>query len=414
MTIKQLAKAAQLAQKILANTEPERINQALLVIADQLEQQQVRLLVANQIDIERAQANQLSEAMIDRLRLTSERIAAMAQGIRDIAKLSSPLRKVLANWQRPNGLQISRITVPIGVIAVIYESRPNVTADAAALCLKSGNAVILRGGSDSFHSSVAIADCIQSSLQALRLPEAAVQMVATADRQSVMALIQLNEDIDVLIPRGGKGLVSFLTQHSKIPMLKHLDGLCHTYVHQEADQKMAVDICCNAKMRRPGICGATETILIDQTIATEFLPPLANALNGQGCELVGDQQAKELCRLIQPAQEQDWASEYLAAKVAIAIVKDFKAAVSHIQRYSSQHTEAIISENQVVAEQFFQQVDSAIVMHNASTQFSDGGEFGMGAEIGIATGKLHARGPVGIEQLTTVQYQVKGNGQLRP
>jgi glutamate-5-semialdehyde dehydrogenase len=357
----------------------------------------------------------LSGALLDRLALDGSRVEAMARGIDAIADLPDPVGRVLADWERPNGLRIQRIAVPLGVIGIIYESRPNVTADAAALCLKSGNAVILRGGSESFHSSRAIHRCLQSGLRSSGVPAEAVQMVATTDRQAVAFLLSSMTDfLDVVIPRGGKSLIRRVQQDARIPVIGHLEGICHVYLHESANAELAKSIVVNAKMRRTGICGAAETLLVDRSSMNGLLPPVLAALQEAGCEVRGDSEVRKLFPAATAATEQDWSTEYLDAIISVRVVDDMAAAIEHIRRYGSAHTESIIAEDQAAANKFLADVDSAIVLHNASTQFADGGEFGMGAEIGIATGKLHARGPVGAEQLTSYKYVVRGNGQVRP
>jgi glutamate-5-semialdehyde dehydrogenase len=370
------------------------------------------LLFANQRDLSQAQS--LTSSMLDRLTLTEARIAAMAQGLREIADLPDPIGAELARWQRPNGLDIARIRVPIGVIGVIYESRPNVTADAAALCLKSGNAAILRGGSESFHSSAAIMECLQAGLAAAELPPACLQLVPSADRAAVGIMVTLTEFIDVIVPRGGRGLIERLAAESRIPLFQHLDGVNHTFIEASADLTMARAVLRNAKLRRPSVCGATETLLVERAIADTHLRPLLQDLLAEGCEIRGDEACQAIDPRIKPATEEDWGAEYLDKIIAARIVENFGAALAHIGRYGSKHTEAIITADPALAERFLAEIDAAIVMVNASTQFADGGEFGMGAEIGISTGKLHARGPVGVEQLTSFKYQVRGNGQVRP
>jgi glutamate-5-semialdehyde dehydrogenase len=359
----------------------------------------------------------LSAALLDRLELNPERIEAMASGLEAIAGFPDPVGKILAAWERPNGLKISRVSVPLGVIGIIYESRPNVTADAAGLCLKSGNAAILRGGSESFNSSAVILDALQQGLTEAGLPAAALQRPPTSDRAAVGYMLGMSDTIDVIIPRGGRGLNERVQAESRIPVISHLDGLCHTYIDRAADPDKAIELAVNAKMRRTGICGAIETLLIDQA-ASGLLVPLLQALAATGCELRGDEQVvaagASAALPVVPATPEDWDTEYLAPILAIKVVEGLDAAIAHINRHGSQHTEAIVTEDLAAAEHFLAQVDAAIVMHNASTQFADGGEFGMGAEIGISTGKLHARGPVGAEQLTSYKYVVRGVGQARP
>jgi glutamate-5-semialdehyde dehydrogenase len=339
----------------------------------------------------------------------------MAEGLDTIANLPDPVGRILAEWERPNGLRIQRIAVPLGVIGIIYESRPNVTADAAALCLKSGNAVILRGGSESFHSSRAIHACLQKGLKSVGVPIEAVQMVATTDRQAVAFMLSSMTDyIDVVIPRGGKSLIRRVQQDARVPVIGHLEGICHVYLHESANPELAKSIVVNAKMRRTGICGAAETLLVDRPAMNSLLPPVLSALQNAGCEVRGDADVQSLFPSAIAATENDWSTEYLDAVISVRVVDDMSAAIEHIRRYGSAHTESIVADDQAAADRFLAEVDSAIVLHNASTQFADGGEFGMGAEIGIATGKLHARGPVGAEQLTSYKYIVRGNGQVRP
>ncbi|MCH8153889.1 MAG: glutamate-5-semialdehyde dehydrogenase, partial [Proteobacteria bacterium] len=355
-----------------------------------------------------------SSALLDRLALDPARVEAMAEGLEAIARFPDPVGRVLAEWERPNGLKIARVSVPLGVIAIIYESRPNVTADAGGLCLKSGNAAILRGGSESFHSSAAILECLQAGLRQVGLPEAAIQRVPTSDRAAVGILLTMNDFVDIIVPRGGRGLIERVQNESRIPVIAHLDGLCHTYVHAAADPEMARRIALNAKMRRTGICGATETLLIDRAIAQDQLGPILDDLVAAGCEIRGDETVCRLEPRAVPATPEDWDTEYLDAILSVKVVDGLDSAIAHIERHGSHHTEAIVTADTAAAEAFLDRVDSAIVLHNASTQYADGGEFGMGAEIGISTGRLHARGPVGAEQLTTYKYLVRGAGQVRP
>lgn len=409
-----IGRAARQAQRVLATVPRARKDLALRRAAAALREGEARILAANARDMEAARASGLSAAMLDRLQLTPQRIAAMARGLDEIADLPDPVGTELARWQRPNGLDIARVRVPLGVIGIIYESRPNVTADAGGLCLKAGNAAILRGGSESFHSSRAILDALHQGLDAADLPRAAIQMVPTSDREAVGLLLRMHDYVDVIVPRGGRGLVERVYAESRIPVLAHLEGNCHVYLHAAADPKKAVAITLNAKMRRTGICGAAETLLCDRAIADTVLPQVLAALIEAGCEIRGDDTVCSLEPRAKPASEADWATEYLDAIIAVRVVDGLDAAIEHIERWGSHHTDAIVTEDREAAEAFLARVDSAIVMHNASTQFADGGEFGMGAEIGIATGRLHARGPVGVEQLTTFKYVVRGNGQLRP
>jgi glutamate-5-semialdehyde dehydrogenase len=356
----------------------------------------------------------LAASFIDRLTLDETRIASVAEGIRAIAALADPVGQVIAAWDRPNGLQIERVRTPLGVIGVIYESRPNVTADAGALCLKAGNAVILRGGSDSLHSSQAIHACLVEGLKIAGLPEHAIQLVPVADRAAVGALLGgLNGTVDVIVPRGGKSLVSRVQTEARVPVFAHLEGICHIYVDKSADLAMAEKIVLNAKMRRTGICGAAETLLIDEAVASTHLQPLVKVLLDAGCEVRGSEVVEKAISGVKAATEEDWRTEYLDAIISVRLVDGISGAIEHISTYSSNHTEAVIAEDGAVVERFFNEIDSAILLHNASTQFADGGEFGMGAEIGIATGKMHARGPVGVEQLTSFKYRVHGTGQIR-
>ena len=410
-----LGKMARQAARVLKKAEEDERNAALEAAAAEVSRSTLDILKANSADMESARGNNLSGALLDRLALDEARINAMASGIKDIARLPDPVGKVIDEWQRPNGLQIQRVRVPLGVIGIIYESRPNVTADAGALCLKSGNAVILRGGSESIRSSAAIHACIVKGLQKVGLPEAAVQMVPTQDREAVGILLRDMADfLDVVVPRGGKGLIARVQQDARIPVMGHLEGICHTYVHGAADLQMARNIVVNAKMRRTGICGATETILVDKSCVDTHLKPLVLDLIDAGCEVRGDPTTQACDERVVAASDSDWGTEYLDAVVAVKIVEGLDQAIHHIERFGSGHTESIVSEDAHAAEQFFKALDSAILMHNTSTQFADGGEFGMGAELGIATGRVHARGPVGAEQLTSYKYVVRGSGQIRP
>jgi glutamate-5-semialdehyde dehydrogenase len=411
--MEELGHNARKACGLLAATSTKAKNRALKEAAKAVRAGAGKIAAANAKDMAAGRKAAMSKAMLDRLELTPKRIEAMAKSIEDIAKLPDPVGKLLASFKRPNGLVIERISVPLGVIGIIYESRPNVTADAGALALKSGNVVLLRGGSDSFHSSQAIAACLQKGLKAAGLPENAIQLVPTTDRAAVGLMLTMTGIIDVIIPRGGKSLTERVMRESRVPTLLHLDGNCHTYIHAKADAKMAQKILLNAKMRRTGICGATETLVIDKA-ALRLLPKLVTQLMLEGCEVRGDALARKADKRIKPASEADWYTEYLDAIIAVKTVANAKEAIDHINHYGSHHTDAIITRDKKVAAQFLNEVDSAIVLHNASTQFADGGEFGFGAEMGIATGRLHARGPVGVEQLTTYKYVVRGNGQVRP
>ncbi|MEM7620247.1 MAG: glutamate-5-semialdehyde dehydrogenase [Pseudomonadota bacterium] len=409
-----LGQSAREASKALAQASTEQKNNALMDMAAKLRECTASLLSENAKDMEAAEITGKNRAFLDRLQLTPERVEAMAKGLEDIAKLKDPVGDTLANWERPNGLNISRVRVPLGVIGIIYESRPNVTADAGGLCLKSGNAVILRGGSDSYHSSHAIGACLTKALKAQGLPEQAIQLVPTTDRGAVGMMLQgLNGTLDVIVPRGGKSLVARVQDEARVPVFAHLEGLCHIFIDKAANLEMACEIVLNSKMRRTGICGAVETLLIHRECLETHAAPLIEALNKAGCEIRGDDAIQSYDHKVKPAEENDWTTEYLDAIIAIKTVENVQAAMDHIARYGSQHTDCIISDDITTSQTFLQQVDSAIVLHNASTQFADGGEFGMGAEIGIATGKMHARGPVGVEQLTSFKYIVRGKGQVR-
>lgn len=411
--MRSMGQKAKAAARILANAPTEQKNRALTAAAQLMRGSIDELLKANEADMN-ALSPDTSAAMRDRLLLTAQRIKGIAKGLDDVAALPDPVGRKLAEWTRPNGLVITRVAVPLGVIGVIYESRPNVTADAGALCFKSGNAVILRGGSDSFHSSAKIAEIMHAGLKAAGLPEDCIQSVPTADRAAVGEMLKLDEYIDVIVPRGGKSLIQRITDESKIPLFKHLNGICHTYIHAAADVEKARRVVLNAKMRRTGTCNSTETILCDDVVSKTILPAVIDDLIMAGCEVRGDEKTQKLDSRVIPAVDADWDTEYLAPVVSVRIVNGIDEAIAHIARHSSHHTEAILTEDTAAADQFLNEVDSAVVMHNASTQFCDGGEFGMGAEIGIATGRLHARGPIGLEQLTTFKYQVRGAGQIRP
>ncbi|WP_048644841.1 glutamate-5-semialdehyde dehydrogenase [Nitratireductor soli] len=388
---------------------------ALSAMADALLANQNAILAANERDMDNGRQAGLSAALLDRLKLDPARIAAMADGIRAIAALDDPVGDILAAWDRPNGLRIERVRTPLGVIGVIYESRPNVTADAGALCLKAGNAVILRGGSDSAQSSAAIHACLVEGLEKAGLPADAIQRVPVTDRAAVGEMLKgLSGNLDVIVPRGGRSLVERVQNDARVPVFAHLEGICHLYLDRSADLDMAVAIAVNAKMRRTGICGAAETLLVDRAAADRLLAPVLDALAGAGCEIRGDAEVCARFTGAGPATEEDWRTEYLDAIISVKLVDGVSGAISHIETWSSHHTEAIVAEDAAAVERFFNEIDSAILLHNASTQFADGGEFGMGAEIGIATGKMHARGPVGVEQLTSFKYRVRGTGQTRP
>jgi glutamate-5-semialdehyde dehydrogenase len=409
-----MGQKARAAARQLALVPAHDKNKALRAAAQAIRIDTRHILAANAKDMEAGEAKGLSKALLDRLMLNEARIAAMAQGLDDIAKLPDPVGRTLAEWDRPNGLAIARVAVPLGVVGIIYESRPNVTADAAGLCLKSGNAAILRGGSESFHSSKAIMTALVGGITAAGLPQDAIQMVPTTDREAVGAMLRMSDYIDVIVPRGGKSLVARVIEESRIPLFQHLEGICHTYVDKAADLEMAKSVVLNAKMRRTGICGATETLLVDRACAASHLAPLVSMLLDAGCEVRGDAAAQAVDGRVIAAAEEDWRTEYLDAVISVKLVEGVSGAVEHINAHGSHHTEAILTEDEATAQTFLNGCDSAIVLWNASTQFADGGEFGMGAEIGISTGKLHARGPVGVEQLCTFKYVVKGSGQVRP
>jgi glutamate-5-semialdehyde dehydrogenase len=409
-----IGEIARHAVRELATVPANIKTKALRCAADAIRSAAEQIKSANERDVEAATAKGLSGAMLDRLLLDDGRIEAMAKGLEDIAALEDPVGAVIAEWNRPNGLKIQRVRVPLGVIGIIYESRPNVTADAGALCLKSGNAVILRGGSESFHSSTAIVECLQEGLRQANLPQGAIQLVPTRDRAAVGEMLTMAEHIDVIVPRGGKSLIERVQKESKIPVLAHLDGNCHVYIDGAADAAMAKNVVFNAKMRRTGVCGATESLLVDKTTASQVLPAIIDALAEAGCEIRGDDATQSLDNRVKAASEQDWDTEYLDAIISVKQVDGVDAAIDHINRHGSHHTDSIVTGDEAAADRFLAQVDSAIVLHNASTQYADGGEFGMGAEIGISTGRLHARGPVGVEQLTTFKYVVRGDGQTRP
>ena len=414
-TMTSLGAAARRAATDLATTTGEQRNAALAAAAAALRTRAASIIEANSRDMGAARERGLSGALLDRLMLDDDRVEAMAAGLETIISLHDPVGRVLEEWDRPNGLRIQRVAVPLGVIGIIYESRPNVTSDAAALCIKSGNAVILRGGSESFHSSHAIYECLRSGLESAGLVGEAVQMVPTTDRDAVGFLLSsMAEWVDVVVPRGGKSLIKRVQDEARVPVIGHLEGICHVYLHAGADPDMARDVVLNAKMRRTGICGAAETLLVDRAVADTLLPVVSDALLDAGCEIRGDESVRSIISRAQEATEEDWSTEYLDALISVRVVDDIDAAVAHIRRYGSGHTESIVTDDTAAAEKFFRDVDSAIVLHNASTQFADGGEFGMGAEIGIATGRIHARGPVGADQLTSYKYVVRGSGQIRP
>jgi glutamate-5-semialdehyde dehydrogenase len=410
-----MGKAAVKAASLLALARTAKKNAALVAAATSIRARRAEILAANERDMGAARAAKLSGALLDRLRLDDKRVESMARSIEDIIALEDPVGSIAAEWERPNGLHIQRVRVPLGVIGIIYESRPNVTADAGMLCLKSGNAVILRGGSESRYSNAAIHACLVDGLRAADLPVECIQLVPTTDRAAVgYMLAGMTDYLDVIVPRGGKSLVARVQQEARVPVIGHLEGNCHVYVDRDADVRMARTIAVNAKMRRTGVCGAAETLLVDRACVDTHLAPIVLDLLEGGCEIRGDATVQQVDSRVKPATEDDWYTEYLDAIIAARVVDGVDAAVAHIAKYGSAHTETIVTENQATADRFLQHVDSAIVLHNASTQFADGGEFGMGAEIGISTDRFHARGPVGAEQLTSYKYVVRGKGQVRP
>ena len=410
--MKEMGARARAAASVLAYASPEAKTKALLAAADAMVAATDHIIAENAKDLDFGREKGLTDAMMDRLMLDAGRISAMAEGLRTIAGQDDPVGEVIAEWDQPTGLHIRRVRTPLGVIGVIYESRPNVTADAGALCLKSGNAVILRGGSESLHSAAAIHACLVQGLQAAGLPEDAVQIVPTRDRAAVEHLLKMTEFVDVIVPRGGKGLVGLVQREARVPVFAHLEGIVHIYIDKSADPQKTIDVVLNAKTRRTGICGAAECLLIHQDILDTLGRDILQALTHAGVEVRGDAAISKLDGII-PAKDEDWGKEYLDSIIAAKTVADVDAAIAHIQTYSSSHTECVMCEDMAVRDKFFERIDSAILMHNASTQFADGGEFGMGAEIGIATGKMHARGPVGAAQLTSFKYLVEGNGTTR-
>ncbi|MBL8704167.1 MAG: glutamate-5-semialdehyde dehydrogenase [Rhodospirillales bacterium] len=412
--MRRIGEAARAASRVLMTAAPESKTRALKAAALAIRAKAADIIVANRQDVAEAQRNGLAAPLVDRLMLDAKRVEAIASALDDIAALPDPVGTELARWQRPNGLDIARVRVPLGVIGIIYESRPNVTADAGGLCLRAGNACILRGGSESFHSSRAIADCLAEGLRAANLPEAAIQLVPTRDRAAVGLMLTMPEQIDVIIPRGGKSLVERVMRESRVPVLAHLEGNCHVYVDGAADLAMARQVALNAKMRRTSVCGAAETLLVDAKVAQSHLKPLVTDLLDAGCAVRGDKAAQAVDPRVTPASDKDWDTEFLDAIIAVKLVDGVQGAIDHVNRHGSHHTDSIVTEDAAAAEKFLREVDSGIVLLNASTQFADGGEFGMGAEIGISTNRLHARGPVGAEQLTSFKYVVRGKGQVRP
>ena len=412
--IESISFKANKASKLLSSASSNNKNKALKLIANNLKKDSSKILKANEKDMKIANDNKTSKALLDRLYLDKKRIENMIDGVNNIIKLEDPVGKIIKSWTPKNGIKMSQTRVPIGVIGIIYESRPNVTVDASTLALKSGNAIILRGGSESFYSSKVITASIRNALKKSSLPIDSVQMINTVDRRAVGKLLKMNELINLIIPRGGKSLIERVQKDSKIPVLSHLDGLCHTFIDKKADKQMSLEIALNAKMRRTGICGATETLLCHKDSSQNILPEIITKLIEKGCEVRGDKTVQSINNNVKPASNKDWQTEYLDSIISIKIVNDVFDAIEHIEKYGSNHTDAIITNNIRNAEIFLNNVNSAIVIHNASTQYADGGEFGMGAEMGIATGKLHARGPVALEELTTYKYQLRGKGQVRP
>ncbi|HEY5166564.1 MAG TPA: glutamate-5-semialdehyde dehydrogenase [Pseudolabrys sp.] len=411
----EIGRSARAAARLLALASEAQKNRALDVMAAAIRAQKARILAANTEDLSEARAAGVAGSFLDRLVLDEARVEAIAAGIELVRALKDPIGTVTESWTRPNGMTIERVRVPLGVIGIIYESRPNVTADAGVLCLKSGNATILRGGSDSMRSSRAIHAALAQGLREAGLPETAIQLVPTRDRAAVgLMLTGLDGNIDVIVPRGGKSLVARVQAETRVPVFAHLEGVCHVYVDKAASLDMAKKIVLNAKMRRTGVCGAAETLLVDRAAAATDLKPLIEMLIDAGCEIRGDKATQAVDQRVKPATEEDWSTEYLDAIIAAKVVDGVGGAIEHIERYGSHHTDAIVTDDAAAAERFLREIDSAIVLHNASTQFADGGEFGFGAEIGIATGRLHARGPIGVEQLTTFKYRIRGSGQIRP
>jgi len=411
--VRGMAKKAREASRLLAQLSTAAKNKALLAMAEGLERHQERLMKENRKDLAAGEKAHLSPSLIDRLRLTPSVIQGMAEGLREVARLPDPVGEIIRMWKRPNGLTVGRMRIPLGVIGIIYESRPNVTADASGLCLKSGNSVILRGGSEAFHSNQAIGQLLRNVLVETGLPREAIQIFPHTDREAIREMLQLEGDIDLVIPRGGEELIRFVTRHSKIPVIKHYKGVCHVFVDETADLEMATRVCLNAKVQRPGVCNAMETLLVHQKVANRFLPKVAKALQREGVELRGCSQTRKILSHIKEAREEDWAQEYLDLILSVKVVKGIEEAAEHIARYGSSHTEAIITSDYRNAQRFLGEVNSSCVLVNASTRFNDGFELGLGAEIGISTSKLHAFGPMGLEELTTTKFIVYGEGQVR-
>ncbi|MDO9351418.1 MAG: glutamate-5-semialdehyde dehydrogenase [Deltaproteobacteria bacterium] len=413
LEVKEMAKRAREVSRLLARLSTDTKNKALFEMADDLEKNQAFLIEENKKDLSAGEQAHLSSAMMDRLRMTPAVIQAMAKGLREVSRLPDPVGEIVKMWRRPNGLTVGRMRIPIGVIGIIYESRPNVTADAAGLCLKSGNAIILRGGSEAFHSNQAIVHILQKALTTADVPEEAVQIFSRTEREAIQEMLQLEEEIDLIIPRGGESLIRFVTTHSKIPVIKHYKGVCHIFVDETADPEMALRICLNAKVQRPGVCNAMETLLVHERIAGGFLPKIAEALHKEGVELRGCPQARKILSGIKEAKEEDWYEEYLDLILSIRVVTGMEEALKHIVTYGSLHTEAILTSDYQNAQRFLREANSSCVLVNASTRFNDGFELGLGAEMGISTSKLHAFGPMGLEELTTTKFIVYGEGQTR-
>jgi len=411
--VKEMARKAKEASHRLAQLSAAAKNRALLEMAEDLEEHQDHLIKENQRDLAAGERARLSSSMIDRLKLTPSVIRGMAEGFREVARLPDPVGEVVKMWKRPKGLMVGRMRIPIGVIGIIYESRPNVTADAAGLCLKSGNSVLLRGGSEAFYSNQAIGQILQKVLDKMELPREAIQVFPHTERKAIREMLQLEDEIDLIIPRGGEELIRFVTHHSKIPVIKHYKGVCHIFVDETADLEMAIRVCLNAKVQRPGVCNAMETLLVHEEVARSFLPTVANVLQKEGVELRGCPQTKKILRSIKKAREEDWSQEYLDLILSVKVVKGIEEAIDHIERYGSRHTEAILTSDYQNAQRFLKEVNSSCVLVNASTRLNDGFELGLGAEIGISTSKLHAFGPMGLEELTTTKFIVYGEGQVR-
>lgn len=412
-TIKEMGNSARIASRELRSVGREKKDRVLDITARRLLERKKEIMAENERDLVQAKEKGLNPAMIDRLTLDDKAFDSLVEGLRDVRSLPDPVGEVTGMWRRPNGLKVGRLRIPIGVIGFIYESRPNVTVDAASLCLKSGNAVILKGGSEAIHSNTILADIIRGALSETGLPKDAVQLIPTTDREAVNILLSLEEDVDLIIPRGGEGLIRFVTENSRIPVLKHYQGVCHVYVDEFADLALAEEICFNSKVQRPGVCNSMETMLVHEMVAADFLPNIGRRLIGAGVEIRGCPKTQVLMPGVTPAEESDWPAEFLELILAVKVVRDFDSALDHIEKYSSKHTEAIVTRDYSRAERFLSEVDSSVVLVNASTRFNDGNQLGLGAEIGISTSKLHAFGPMGLEELTTTKFIVYGDGQVR-